>query len=74
MKNTEKNIREDITNHWSYTKKIIMKMLDLVETAYIESGVHQYGHGREDTFNELKHLLPPEAVSLWNQNHNLDDA
>ncbi len=73
MKSKEE-IRTHVEDHWKYTEKIIMKMLDLVETAYIESGVHQHKHGQEDMFNKLKHLLTPEEILLWNQNHSLDET
>jgi len=45
MKSKEE-IRAHVEEHWEYTEKIILDMLKLVKTGYIESGIHQYGHGK----------------------------
>ena len=47
MKSKE-GIRAHVEEHWEYTEKIILDMLKLVKTAYIESGIHQYSHGKEE--------------------------
>ncbi len=47
MKSKEE-IRAHVEEHWEYTEKIIRDMLKLVKTAYIESGIHQYSHGKEE--------------------------
>jgi len=38
--------REIAEAHWKYTKKIIDKMVELVEIAYIEAMIHGMKHGR----------------------------
>jgi hypothetical protein len=40
--------RELAELHWIYTEKIILKMLETMKTAYIESMVHGIKHGREE--------------------------
>lgn len=39
--------REDAEAHWKYTKKIIDKMVELVEIAYVEGMLHGDKHGKE---------------------------
>ncbi len=44
----EADVRADAEAHWEYTEKIILDMLRLVHTVYIEVYVHAHGHGKED--------------------------
>ncbi len=49
---SEEEIQTHVEKHWEYTEKIILDMLELVKTAYIQSGIHQYGHGKEEAKSE----------------------
>lgn len=46
--NSESEVRAEAEAHWEYTEKIILKMLELVHTVYVEVYIHGYGHGKED--------------------------
>lgn len=41
---SEKSPRQTAEEHWEYTEKIILSMLELVKTAYIEGMVHGIKH------------------------------
>ena len=42
------DIRQVATEHWGYTKKVLMDMARLSETLYIEAFIHGYKHGLGD--------------------------
>jgi len=41
--------RELAEAHWKYTKKIIDKMLELVEVAYVEAMIHGLKHNDQSS-------------------------
>ena len=43
------NFEESSKAHWSYTKEVIYKMLDLAEYLYIEAMKHGYKHGKQES-------------------------
>ena len=47
MNNQMSNDREIATAHWEYTEKIILCMLELTKTAYIEGMIHGIKTGKE---------------------------
>ncbi len=44
----EEEVRAEAEAHWDYTEKIILDMLRLVRTVYVEVFIHGVRHGRED--------------------------
>lgn len=42
----ETDARAEAEAHWKYTEKIILDMLKLTHTAYVEAFVHGVKHGK----------------------------
>lgn len=46
------DVRADAEAHWGYTEKIILDMLRLVQTVYVEVFIHAHKHGKESVDNQ----------------------